>query len=328
MTTMINNDEMPTALFRRQYLGYQGGHGKVWDYFNHVRRSMLYQPKIYFTKDSIFDDGNPWKHETSMITKRWEPAKADLLFLAGMDWQDIPDDFTENIPVISLVQGIRHADPGSPLYEFLGKRAFRICVSQEVADAILSTGKVNGPVSVISNGIDLQDLMNSQIAPQIERKKIFIAALKDTPTGEYLSTQLQKKGYDVDLLTHQIVRSEFLMRLKNALFAILLPLPKEGFYLPGLEAMALGTPVIMPDCFGNRAYATHDQNCLLISREAIFAAVCQLDLIKLEQLREEGIKTAARFTLENERQQFFKILRNIKALLIQHGGKMPDLHAR
>ena len=36
--------------------------------------------------------------------------------------------------------------------------------------------------------------------------------------------------------------------------AVFVPNPKEGFYLPALEGMALGTLVVCPDCLGNRSY--------------------------------------------------------------------------
>jgi hypothetical protein len=40
------------------------------------------------------------------------------------------------------------------------------------------------------------------------------------------------------------------------------PGPQEGFYLPGLEAMAAGCVVVTPDVGGNMAYCRFDENCL------------------------------------------------------------------
>jgi len=35
----------------------------------------------------------------------------------------------------------------------------------------------------------------------------------------------------------------------------------EGFYLPALEGMAVGTLVIFPDCIGNRSFCLSGYNC-------------------------------------------------------------------
>lgn len=299
------------ALFHRQFHIYYGGHGKVWDYFNHIKKSGLYEPRIFFTQDSVFDESNPWLHSRESITAKWNPEQADLLFVGGTDWEAVPARLPERVPIINLIQHVRHADPGQPLYRYLRNRAFRICVSQPVADAILATGQVNGPVAVIPNGIELP--------PHIEQNKgsetIFIDAIKSVPVGIELSKQLHERGYHVDLLVEKVLRSEYLTRLGNARLAILLPNPTEGFYLPGLEAMALGTPVIMPDCVGNREYVRHNQNCLLVSPQEILRAVLQLTPEQLAGFRSEGLATARRYTLDNEYQQFIKILGNLEVLL-------------
>src|SRR5438552_2195391 len=84
------------------------------------------------------------------------PARC-ILFLAGTDWRGVPELDRSHFPkpIINLVQHPRHAEPNSELRNFLRNRAVRICVSQEVADAITATGEVNGPVFTIPNAIEL-----------------------------------------------------------------------------------------------------------------------------------------------------------------------------
>ena len=75
------------------------------------------------------------------LAPRWAPKDGDVLFVAGVDWRYLSQAGLDGLPNprINLVQGIRHAHAGTELYGYLEKRAVRICVSQEVADAITAT---------------------------------------------------------------------------------------------------------------------------------------------------------------------------------------------
>lgn len=80
-----------------------------------------------------------------------------MLFLAGTDWRYLSAmglDGTHH-PRVNLVQATRHADPDTELWGYLPERAIRICMSNEVADAIVGTGRPRGPVVAIPNGTDL-----------------------------------------------------------------------------------------------------------------------------------------------------------------------------
>ena len=60
---------------------------------------------------------------------------------------------------------------------------------------------------------------------------------------------------------------------------VLLPLAEEGFYLPALEAMAMGCVVICPDCVGNRAFCVDEVTALVPDHDvaAVEAAVDECD---------------------------------------------------
>ena len=90
----------------------------------------------------------------------WSNKDLTAVFVAGLDWNffDTARLTSQRLPVINLIQGLRHAEPDCPLYRYLRRPAIRICVSPEVARAIQSTGEVNGPVFVIPNGIDTASL--------------------------------------------------------------------------------------------------------------------------------------------------------------------------
>src|SRR5690606_401099 len=127
----------------------------------------------------------------------------------------------------------------------------RICVSREVAAAIVATGETNGPVRVIEAALDLP---SREATSPDGRGGIFIDALKQPETGAALQSLLREQGRQSTLSTTRIPRAAYLDRLGSAAIAVLLPNPREGFYLPALEAMALGCATVVPDSIGNRAY--------------------------------------------------------------------------
>lgn len=303
---------MRELLFHRDFRGYSGGHGKVFDYFRHAQAHPATRARIHFTAESI-DTDNPWTRHGAVGEPAWAPETADALFLGGMDWNALSGHAVAG-PVINLVQHVRHADPAQPLRAFLRRRAIRICVSTPVAEAILGTGEVNGPVFVIEAGLELPAL---PAPPSQHPDRVFIAAAKQPGLGRALAERLRAANREVDLCIDWTARADFLARLAAAGRAVMLPFPTEGFFLPGLEAMALGCATVVPDCVGNRAYLEPDGNALVpaLDLDALVAAVDALDDPALRaRLTSRGRDTAARFSLDAERRAFHGILDRLDAL--------------
>lgn len=84
-------DLRPTLLFRRDFRGLTGGHLKVWHYFRHALDSSRYRPAIHFTPESVRGPANPWDRAGRQPSSPWEPAAAGALFLAGLDWEAVPE---------------------------------------------------------------------------------------------------------------------------------------------------------------------------------------------------------------------------------------------
>jgi glycosyltransferase involved in cell wall biosynthesis len=297
-------------LFHRDFRMYTGGHGKVWDYYRHAGAHPGWEPQVYFTAESI-NAGNPWRAAGTGRLGEWRPHAGNTLFLAGMDWQAWPDD-DPAIPVLNLIQHVRHADPQQPLRAFLHRRAIRICVSQPVADAILDTGEVRGPVHVIEAALDLP------AHPDLCTKSgIVIGAIKHPVLGVALASALDALGLPVRLLDQWVPRSDYLDALAAAEVAVLLPHPTEGFYLPALEAMALRCAVVVPDCVGNRAYLQPGRNALVpesYQLEDLVECVVQLQEAGLRhRLQAAGPETSGRFTLARERAAFHALLDDLQA---------------
>ncbi|WP_298607883.1 glycosyltransferase [uncultured Thiothrix sp.] len=306
------------VFFHRDFLRFQGGHLKVWNYFNHLKSTQDYLPEIYFSPSSIHDSNNPWQFTSKL--KEWSPGLADILFLAGLDWQSVLNNklYVEKrskIPVINLIQGLSHADPQDIKYPFLSKRAIRICVSNQVESAISSTGKVNGPIFTIPNGVDLDNLPMPLSSSQKDIE-LLIVAIKKPQLGHEIEKYLKGKYKVVLTISSLLPRNDFINILNRARLVVCLPHFVEGFYLPALEAMALGCIVICPDCIGNRSFCLDQQTCFLPKYDigSIIEAIDQVGLLNSQQhkaLLENATKQVKIHSLEQEREQFLAIMKNL-----------------
>jgi glycosyltransferase involved in cell wall biosynthesis len=304
-----------TVLFHRDYTRFTGGQLKVWHYYGHVRESLSHEPRIYFTPTSRLDETNPWFQVKPPALAEWRPDDADVLFAAGMDWEAIPK--TSDKPVVNLIQGTRHALPGDPRHVFLSRRAVRICVSEEVADALRATGRVNGPVFTIPNGIDHEMFPK---AAAIRDIPLLIGGGKNPDMAGALERSLRERGLHVTTQIEQVNRADFLTLLGRAKVAVLLPFAMEGCYLPALEAMAMGALVVCPDCGGNRTFCLDRDNSFRpdYSFHAIEHAVleaCSLSQTDHEVMVSRGRRQAQDRSLDGERRLFLDVLRDLPSLV-------------
>jgi hypothetical protein len=282
----------------------------VYDYLGHVDSSPSFRSSIYVDPGSRAD--HLWSDLTGLVNQ-YEPSSADVLFLAGMDWRalDAHPGIEERIPVFNLIQGIRHSVPHHELYTFLSKKATRICVSQGVAKAIVETGICNGPVFIIENGIDLSML------PEKPRQYggVFIAGLKQPALALELADRLQRRSIPVECLVDPIPRQLFLQKISMAAVVVTLPDVIEGFYLPALEAMALGTPLVCPDCIGNRSFCLDRVTCLMPDFHPDSLERSVLELLGHPELasalRKAAFAQSRKHSIERERSEFLGILETI-----------------
>lgn len=310
---------MRTVLFFRNFRRFSGGHLKVWDYFNHVLASSGFTPRIVFSPKSSWDPTNPWWNARDHVVDSGRSVRPDVFFVAGRDWRmlDRHPDAGTGIPVVNLVQGARHANENHPLYQFLNRKAIRICVSQEVADALRGTGLTQGPVITIPNGLDLESMPTPDGAKR--DVDVLIAATKQPELGEELERRLARRGRRIDVLTSPLTRPEYLDRIRTAQTTLFLPNPTEGFYLPALEGMALGTLVVCPDCVGNRSFCLPGHNAFrpdYAFEELVRAAESALALApdRTRQIRANARRTVEMHSLLRERRAFLDVLHNIDQL--------------
>jgi hypothetical protein len=312
------------VLFYRDFQNFTGGHLKVWDYYNHADTAPGYQADIYFSPSTCWDATNPWLGKRAQALPHWAPHGADVVFLGGHDWLQIPAPERSRFgrPVINLIQHVQHGDTAHPLAAYLPHRAIRLCVSAEVQSAIEATGRVHGPTIVIPNGVDLP-MGDDQ--PWAERTLDWlICGVKEgqSALAREIGRQIQGTfGSDrVEVMTKLLPRADFLAKLAQAKRAVLLPRATEGFYLPALEAMALGALVICPDCIGNRSFCQEGRTAIVPeSREpaALWAAVQRARSLPAGQAAARlanARAVAAQHSLTRERAAFQHVLASISSL--------------
>src|SRR4051794_37974644 len=103
---------MRTILFIHGFKRFSGGHLKVWNYFNHVLASAVFEPRIWFPGRTNWEGGNPWEDAREYVIAPEAPIRPDAFFIRGRHWRmlDRYPHRDTSIPIINLVQHVDHAD--------------------------------------------------------------------------------------------------------------------------------------------------------------------------------------------------------------------------
>jgi len=295
--------------FYRQYRGYTGGHQKVCDYIHHTVESGLFAPTLYLANGSGVQK-QLFNHIKGVeYSPQYTPELEDVVFLAGMDWQAYQPFFAPQQVKINLIQHVRHGDKNHPLFQFLQHRAIRLCVSEAVKEAI--EPYANGPCFTIRMGHDI---------PKLVRPKcydLYILATKQPLLGQQLFEWAESIGLRVLLHDKATEREWVYQAMAESVVVIPLPNQTEGFFLPGIEAMALADWAIVPDCIASREYSLSRAN---ISRCELNAQACQRAiedaLTQVKGWRSfvsklHGRRLIASYSLKQEQQSYQRILHQL-----------------
>ena len=80
---------MRYVLFYRDVQRFNGGHLKVWDYYNHVCHAPGYAPLVHFSPRTVWDEQNLWRHLKDDAHVAGAGVRPDVLFLSASDWRSI-----------------------------------------------------------------------------------------------------------------------------------------------------------------------------------------------------------------------------------------------
>lgn len=296
-------------LFVRNYPRFLGGHLKVFDYLAHVAASGIFEPQLYLVPGSVEPNA---ALVASSIRRTAEISEADAYFVGGFNWNmlDLAGIDTARKPVVNLIQSMVHAKPDHPKFGFLARPALRICVSSPIAEALAAISCAVGPIVTIPNGIDLAYI--AQFIPAVKEDRVFIAGAKNATMAQAIASALKRQGIAVDACNELIARDMFLKRMASCATAIVLPHQDEGFYLPALEAMALGTAVVIPHLVGPASYCIDGETC--VTTDYSTHALCAGAILLREnrdlrmRLYRDGRKAAEEHSLLEERCRFNDVL--------------------
>lgn len=326
----VVGDRTRTVWFYRNYARFTGGHLKHSHYFDHVRRMSGFAPRITFNSEPSNESlarerALLWPAGESLMAKRWEPATRDVFFLTRGNWRYLYQSGLDTLanPRVNLIQGIRNWNEEPEHYHHVTKRAIRICVSQEAANAISATGRANGPVLTIPNGTDLvpfNSIEDGSPAGFDERRQpVTIVGYKCPDLAQGLSERMDDARIEHRLVPEFLDRSAFLALLGESRVAVCLPREREGFYLTALEGMSSGCLVVTLDCIGNRGFCRHGENCLIAEHdpESLFRATRRALAMCVRErgrMHRRARDTAVEHPLETERQRFRTVLEDIDRL--------------
>ncbi len=302
--------------------GTSGGQLKVRDAFNHIKSSDQFTPVVYFPQDTIWHDnpGNYWLDLRRQAMQSWQLMKDDILFFSGKDWEILEkdkDNWPPN-PILNIVQP-RHTFDNDPREPFLKYPAIRI-VKSNAGKEILRNHRVNGPLFLIPDAIDPNELPPPNLNPQFD---LLIIGLKNPVMAEKLELMLtnllpnNSLKIKVQLPPKLPTRNAFLQLLNDASTVCFLPNMVdngfEGFYLPALEAMALKKLVICPDVIGNRDFCLDGYNCFRPNYEEneILQAIKKAFVMSEEEktiMIERAFETSKQYHIEIERKVYLELL--------------------
>jgi hypothetical protein len=307
-----------TMLFFRDFRRFHGGHMKVWDYFNHVLAAPGFDPAVSFSDKSRWDESNPWGAVSDRVVELSDSLQPGAFFVAGRDWEalDRSSLARPELPVVNLIQHVRHADPDGSRYVFLERPAIRICVSEEVRAAIAATGRPRGPVLTIPNGLALDELPSADGAFEID---VLVAAAKRPGLGQRLAERVTRTGRRVEAQREHLPRPEFLNLIARSRVTVFLPNEEEGFFLPALEGMAIGTTVVCPYAVGNGSFCLDGVTALspdqsLEGLEGAVERALAMEPSEEAELRARAREMALSHSLERERKRFGEVLADLDPL--------------
>jgi Glycosyl transferases group 1 len=324
-----------------------GGVVKVFDYVNHAL-SLGYEPIIACPEPykpglplfgiPRFSDISPQNGISFTELERVTIGPHDLAFLSWPTHYEILEPrlsrWTRHEQVIFIVQNVRWANPsftGGYAVRLLSRPMARIMTNDVVLEAIKPYLNPSSISEVIRLGHDTDFFARERTGAFGSPIKVGYTTWK-SGVGDQVADLLRKSdsGFEFRAIRDPVGWDELRDLYHWADVFLATPLVEEGFYLPGLEAMAAGAVVVSPDAGGNRAYCRFGENCLPVKFEDASSYVDVLRALKtytvddISQLRRSGYETARLHTLAHERERFGEFMDRLTARLDQLGpGSRP-----
>ncbi len=318
------------------FWGLAGGVIKILDYADHAaqlgRRVQLWAPPMP-TNDALVmklpvvqrlvDSDNVAVHPLDELTIDRSEA---VLFTDPTHHELIERSTTNSLGprLIHLIQGTRHANPrwqDGRNYRLLHRPMTRITVSNEVTSAIRPLVNERHPLHTIVEGHDIDYFSKRPTAAPPDRG---VARVLYTTWKSDLGDRIQQRLAETDdapqvawiSVREPLGWPSLRNRYHGADIFLCAPGPEEGFYLPGLEAMAAGVAVITAVVGGNATYVRPEHNAMVADYDDVDSHIDALRTLSVNaelrsSLVEHGRATAQLHRLERERDEFAAVLATV-----------------
>ncbi len=303
-----------------------GGVVKVFDYVNHAL-SLGYEPVIACPESykpglplfgiSRFSNISPEKGIRFTDLEKVSVGPHDLAFLSWPTHYEILEPrisrWARHEQVIFIVQNVRWANPafaGGYAVRLLSRPMARIMTNDVVLEAVKPYLNPSSMSQVIRLGHDSGYFAKERAGGFDYPIKVGYTTWKSNVGDRVAEGLASDSGFEFKAIREPVGWDELRKLYHWADVFLATPLVEEGFYLPGLEAMAAGAVVVTSDAGGNRAYCRFGENCLQVDFEDASSyadalrALKSYNLDEVNRLRRNGYETVKLHTLAYERERF------------------------
>ena len=326
-----------------------GGVVKIFDYVNHalslgyepiVACPEAYKPGLPLFKIPRFSHISPHNGIKFTDLENVAVGPHELAFLSWPTHYEIIEPrlsrWTQHEQIIFIVQNIRWANPnftGGYAVRLLSRPMARIATNDVVLGAIEPYLNSSSLSEVIRLGHEADFFARERIGAFGSPIRVAYTTWK-SGVGDEVASLLGRpdSGFSFRAIREPVGWDELRELYHWADVFLATPLIEEGFYLPGLEAMAAGAVVISSDAGGNRAYCVFGENCLRVEFEDASSYVDALralkttDLKEVNRLRRGGYETVKLHTLAYERERFGEFMDRLTSRLERLGPGFGSLH--
>jgi glycosyltransferase involved in cell wall biosynthesis len=219
--------------------------------------------------------------------------------------------------VIHIVQNVRHANPswiGGYALRLLTRPMARIMVAEEVLEACLPWLNRGSPTEVIPEGHDWAYFSRQRQGGLETPAKVGFTTWKSVVGLEVAAALAHDPRFEFRSIGETVGWKELRELYHWADIFLACPNQEEGFYLPGLEALAAGALLVTPDVGGNRAYCRFGENSVLVEYESAPDYVAALIRLAesppepVDAMRQAGYGVLSEHTLDEEKRRFGEFL--------------------
>ena len=327
-----------------------GGVVKIFDYVNHaltlgyepiIACPEPYKPGLPLFGIPRFSNISPENEIRFTDLENVVVGPHDLAFLSWPTDYEILEPrlsrWTRHEQVIFIVQNVRWANPaftGGYALRLLSRPMARIMTNDVVLEAVRPYLNASSMTEVIQIGHESGFFAKERTGGFGSPIKVGYTTWK-SHVGDRVAELLAEpdSGFEFKAIREPVGWDELRKLYHWADIFLATPLAEEGFYLPGLEAMAAGAIVISPDAGGNRAYCDFGENCLPVEFEDASSYVDVLQALKtyrleeIDRLRHGGYETVGLHTLTHEQERFGEFMDRLTSRLEQLGPRFRSFDA-